>query len=201
MPIRPMLAVVLITVAAAVACDRAKATPTPAPAAETGRQSATSAPSMMGQMGGVPAEPGSKELAPLVRGFYRGGEVFFIHTEASDSDVAGMLTMMMGPSVVHVPELADVPGSAVASVYVFKNGVAGQGPFGFQPDIFDSVPGDPDYSPLRSVNLVTWNEGASPVEMHSVEEIEAASQRGQVRVERPRIVVNMPILIWPGNQR
>jgi hypothetical protein len=32
--------------------------------------------------------------------------VFFIHTEASDPDVASLLTEMMGPQVMIVPSLA-----------------------------------------------------------------------------------------------
>jgi hypothetical protein len=89
----------------------------------------------------------SSNLAPEVIGFYQGGEVLFIHTEASDPQVASMLTMMMGPQVVVVPSLAQTPESALASVYVITNGVKGGGPFGFQADVFDSIPGDLGIAP------------------------------------------------------
>lgn len=100
-------------------------------------------------------------LAPLVKGYYDGGDLYFIHTEASDSAVANLLTEMMGPRVVYLPKLAQTPDSLLADVYVFKNVIEGHGPFGFQPDIFGSVPGDPGYSPLRSIHLVWWNEEAN----------------------------------------
>ncbi|MBI2867563.1 MAG: hypothetical protein HYX97_04435, partial [Chloroflexi bacterium] len=140
----------------------------------------------------------SSSLAPEVRGFYKGGEVRFIHTEASDPQVAGVLTMMMGPQVVLVPSLAQVPESALAGVYVFTNGVKGGGPFGFQPDVFDSVPGDQGYSPLRAVVLVTWKDGVTARELRSVDEVKAAESRGELTTKRPGAVVNMPMLSWPG---
>lgn len=161
----------------------------------------TSAMSSMSGMGQMETEFSSDDLAPLVRGIYEGDELFFIHTEASDSDVASLLTEMMGPQVVAVPGLADIPDELLGNVYVFTNGVAGGGPMGFQPDIFDSVPSDEAYTPLRALNLVTWQEGAAPRMLDSVAEIETAQTAGEVEIERPGIVVNMPILVWPGGQR
>lgn len=73
--------------------------------------------------------------------------------------VAEMLTRMMGPKVLVVPSLAEIPVWLLADVYVFTNGVRGDGPFGFQPDVFDSVPGDARYTPLRRVNFFTWKQG------------------------------------------
>ena len=84
--------------------------------------------------------------------------------------VANLLTMMMGPEVLLLPSLTQIPDSVLANVYVFTNGVKGGGPFGFQPDVFDSVPGDSGYSPLRSINLVAWEEGATTRELGSVED-------------------------------
>jgi hypothetical protein len=152
-------------------------------------------------MGAMPAAAQSGNLTPPVAGFYGGGEVLFIHTEASDPQVASMLTQMMGPQVVLVPSLAQAPKSLLADVYVFTNGVKGGGPFGFQPDVFDSVPGEPGYSPLRAVNLVTWNPGAAARELRSLEQVKAAESKGEVKVTRPGAVVNMPMLTWPGGHR
>lgn len=147
-----------------------------------------------GQMGGT-------SLTPPVKGLYNGKEVQFIHTEASDPQVAAMLTRMMGPKVLVVPSLAHVPADLLADVYVFTNGAKGDGPFGFQVDVFDAVPGDVRYTPLRSVVLVAWKDGVAPRVLGSVEEIRAAVDRGDVTVRRPGVVVNMPILVWPGGQR
>jgi hypothetical protein len=114
----------------------------------------------------------SDDLAPLVRGIYEGEDVFFIHTEASDPDVANLLTDMMGPQVIAVPNLAEIPQELLGSVYVFTNGVAGGGPM-----------------------------GSTPRQLNSVAAIEAAEALGEIVIEQPGIVINMPILVWSGEHR
>jgi hypothetical protein len=145
--------------------------------------------------------PAAQNLAPPVKGLYKGKEVLFIHTEASDPQVAEMLTMMMGPKVLLVPSLAKIPHDLLADVDVFTNGVKGGGPFGFQADVFSSVPGDPRYTPLRAVTLVAWRDAVPPRTLGSVEEIQEAARQGQVTLKQPSVVVNMPILVWPGGHR
>jgi hypothetical protein len=147
---------------------------------------------------------GGDHAVPPVTGLYAGQEIHFIHTEASDPQVAGMLSEMMASPVIVVRSLADVPDAVLADVYVFENGVqpdGESGPFGFQPDVFDAVPGDVEYTPLRSVNLVTWRDGAQPRVLRSAEEVLAAEQAGEVDIARPGIVVNMPVVAWPGGER
>ncbi|MCH2449428.1 MAG: hypothetical protein MK198_04710 [Gracilimonas sp.] len=156
---------------------------------------------MTAAMGVVPDSLQTMNLAPLVKGYHNGGDLYFIHTEASDSWVANMLTKMMGTKVVHMPKLAQMPDSLFADIYVFKNGIEGHGPFGFQPDIFGSIPGDPNYSPLRSIHLVRWNEDAQPRELKTVEALMEAQSSGELVIEEPGIVVNMPVLVWPGGRR
>lgn len=156
----------------------------------------------MGDNMGMDSSQATQQYAPLVRGHYEDGEVLFIHTEASDQEVATMLTEMMnGPEVVLVPAMADAPPSLLAQVYVFSNGIPGHGPFGFQADIFDSVPGDEAYRPLRNVNLVSWNEQTSPHELRSAAEVQEAEAAGDITITQPGIVVNMPILVYPGGSR
>lgn len=154
-------------------------------------------------MGGMEMDTGYSvdDLAPLALAYYDGGEVYFIHPEASDEGVAGVLTEMMGPDVLFVPSLADIPEELLGNVYVFTNGVEAMGPLGFQPDVFDSVPGDDAYTPLRAISLVTWQEGYEARELMSAAEVLDAAEAGEVVIERPGVVVNMPILVWPGGQR
>ncbi len=152
-------------------------------------------------MGIVPDSLQAMTLAPLVKGYHNGGDLYFIHTEASDSSVANMLTEMMGPRVMHLPKLAQTPDSLLADIYVFKNGIEGHGPFGFQPDIFGSVPGDPSYSPLHSIHLVRWKKDAEPRELKTVDALMKARSNGKLTIEEPGIVVNMPVLVWPGGHR
>ncbi len=169
-----------------------RVTPTPQP---------TGSMSDMAAMSNMVTDVSTHEFAPLVQGIYNGEEVLFIHTEASDPDVANLLTDMMGPQVVTVPSLAEVPETILGKVYVFTNGVAGAGPMGYQPDVFDSIPGDPNYTPLRALHLVTWQEVAAPRQLDSVPDIEAAAEVGEVEIEASGVVANLPILVWPGGYR
>jgi len=140
-------------------------------------------------------------VVPPVDGFAEGERIRFIHTEASDPQVAELLTKMKGSPVIVVPELARVPKETLANVYVFKNGVKGSGPFEFQPDVFDNPPGTKEYSPLRALNLLAWkNEGAAR-ELRSAAEVKKAIDAGDLVVEQPGVVVNMPLLTWPGGYR
>lgn len=138
---------------------------------------------------------------PPVKGFTEGEEIRFIHTETSDPKVAELLTKMMGSPVLLVPSLAKAPPETLAAVYVFQNGVRGDGPFGFQPDVFENPPGTNGYTPLRSVVLVTWkNEGAAR-EIRSAADVQEALSKGELTAERPGVVVNMPLLTWPTGRR
>ena len=138
---------------------------------------------------------------PPIRGYMEGKEIRFIHTEASDAKVAELLTDMMGSPVLVVPSLAQAPSATLSNVYVFTNGIRGEGPFRFQPDVFDNPPGTAGYSPLRALNLVTWKKEESARELKAAAEVERAVNRGEVTVERPGVVVNMPLLTWPGGRR
>lgn len=142
---------------------------------------------------------------PPVTGYSEGQEILFIHTETSDPKIAKILTDMMGGSpVLVVPSLAKAPQEVLARVYVFTNGKTGDGPtgpLGGQADIFEHPPGDPAYSPLRAVNLVTWKDESSARVLKSVTELQAAIDSGAVTIEAPGVVVNMPFLSWPGGQR
>jgi hypothetical protein len=138
---------------------------------------------------------------PPVKGYTEGTEIKFIHTEASDAKVAELLTEMMRSPVLVVPSLAQAPKEMLADVYVFKNGVRGEGPFDYQPDVFDNPPGMDGYRPLRSINLVTWKNENAARELKSAAEVKEAASRGDVIIEEPGVVVNMPLLTWPGGRR
>ncbi len=155
-------------------------------------------PDAQGQM---PAMISGTNPTPPVSGFYRGQEIRFIHTEASDPKVAAMLTRMMGPKVLVVPSLKDVPAGLLADVFVFTNGVKGEGPFGFQPDVFDTAPGDARYTPLRRLNLIEWKDEARARVLRSADEVARSRAKGELTVTQPGVVVNMPFLTWPGGQR
>lgn len=140
-------------------------------------------------------------VLPAGKAFADGKEIYFVHTEASDADVAKLLTDMMSSPVLYVPSLASVPDEALADVYVFDNGLEGMGPFGFQADVFDNPPGTDGYSPLRRVNVVTWADPSQARMFTSEGEIMSAKDAGEVTIAQPGVVVNMPFVVWDGGQR
>lgn len=144
--------------------------------------------------------PAKAEL-PAGKAYAEGNEIYFVHTEASDAGVAEKLTNMMESPVMFVPSLASVPDDSLANVYVFTNGIEGKGPFGFQSDVFDNPPGTDGYTPLRRLNVITWADGADARELTSVAEVLEAESSGELAIEQPGVVINMPFVVWDGGKR
>lgn len=144
--------------------------------------------------------PAKAEL-PAGKAYAEGKEIYFVHTETSDAGVAETLTAMMKSPVIYVPSLANVPDESLANVYVFTNGVAGSGPFGFQADVFDNPPGTDGYSPLRRLNVIAWEDETKARELKSVSEVMDAESAGELTIEQPGVVINMPFVVWDGGQR
>ncbi len=146
------------------------------------------------------SEPAKAEL-PAGKAYAEGKEIFFVHTEASDPGVAEKLTNMMKSPVMYVPSLANVPAESLANVYVFTNGVTGSGPFGFQPDVFDNPPGADGYTPLRRLNVVTWADETKARELKAAADVLSAESAGEITIEQPGVVINMPFVVWDGGKR
>jgi hypothetical protein len=133
---------------------------------------------------------------PLLKGYENGNEIYFIATDVSDENTAAFATNLTGFKVNYAPALAQTPDSARAQAYAFTNGVAGDGPFGFQIPVVNAKPGDEGYSPLWQVNEVTWNENATARELKSVQEITTAEQNGELSINDTDMVVNHPAIQW-----
>ena len=91
---------------------------------------------------------------PMIDGYYNGEKIFFIHTEVSDNNMAQMMSTMINFPTLHVSDLKNIPQIEISKVYVFTNGITGTGPYGggpfmFQIDVFDSIPGQMGYSQFR----------------------------------------------------
>jgi hypothetical protein len=69
---------------------------------------------------------------PLLKGYENGNELYFIATDVSDEKTAAFATNLTGFKVNYAPALAQTPQTARAQAYAFTNGMAGDGPFGFQ---------------------------------------------------------------------
>jgi hypothetical protein len=155
-------------------------------------------------MGSAPQQPFNSDspiTMPMIDGYYNGNKVFFIHTEVSDKKMADMMTMMINFPTLHVPQLRNVSDTDIGKIYVFTNGVPGSGPYGggpfmFQIDVFDSIPGQTNYSNFRTPHLVRWNDNATARILTSEEEILQAQANGELTIKKTENIVNAPIITW-----
>jgi hypothetical protein len=136
---------------------------------------------------------------PLMKGYENGNEIFFIAADASDNETATQITNATGFKVNFAPLLARTPEQARGQAYVFENGIEGEGPLGFQVLVINARPGQEGYSPLLQINLVRWNqEAAQPTELRSEQDIIAASNAGQLTINKTGVIVNHPAVQWQG---
>lgn len=115
-------------------------------------------------------------------GYFDGGDVWFIRTDASDA------TFAREHGLVFVPLLANAltAPNGSASIYLFEN----------QGAVVTSTPGDEQtYTPAFRVHHVT---GATTT-LTSEASILAAQDAGEVEIEETGIVVNYPLVSWPGS--
>jgi hypothetical protein len=104
---------------------------------------------------------------------------------------------LKGFKVVYAPALSTAPKETLSKVFIFNNGVNGNGTLGFQPDVVDNTPAQVnDYSPLRTVIFVTWFDESDARELKSVDEVIDAWLNDEVNIERSEIIVNMPMIKW-----
>jgi hypothetical protein len=54
---------------------------------------------------------------------------------------------------------------------------------------------------LRALHLVTWKDERAARLLTTAAEVEQAASRGEIAVERTGVVINMPLLTWPGGHR
>lgn len=118
--------------------------------------------------------------------FYDGGDAWYIRTDASDEEFAN------STGLVYVPLLAnalDAEGS-FAEIYLFADDADDQHA------VMSTVPSNDDFTPAFRVNNVTFLGDATL--LTSVSEILDAVEAGTAAIEETSIVVNYPLVAWPG---
>lgn len=144
---------------------------------------------------------------PVIDAYHDCETVWFIHTSVSNKEMADRLTEMINYPTFHAPKLADIAEiDALADIYVFENGVDrsdaepwGGGPFGYQIDILDSVPGEEGYTSLRHANTVSWEQEAEPEILRSIKELMTAKEAGRLTIKPTDVVVTAPVVSWPDD--
>jgi len=138
---------------------------------------------------------------PLHQGFYDGEDVYYIITDSSDPTHADIITEKQGWQVELAPLLKNTPEEALSTVYLFTNGIEGDGIHGYQKQVFTSTPAQADvYSALTSHVHVMWNEGASSRILDSEAMIMEAAENNEITLTEIDVVLNMPQIIWPEGQ-
>ena len=124
------------------------------------------------------------------RGFAPTGEtIYYIATDASVEEVANAL------GVIHVPKIQDTLSTASSSdLYVFTNGLEGNGPMGFQASIGSTNVGDQFYSPLWRIQTATWDNPESAEFLKTTGEITQAASNGKLETGLAGFVVNCPFV-------
>ncbi len=135
---------------------------------------------------------------PLIKGYENGNEIFFVGTDISDKDLANLATSVSGFKVNHAPLLAQTPSDARGQVYLFENGVKGDGPLGFQVPVTNAKPGDEVYSPLQQLNFVSWQDETLSTELKSVDEIMDHEGMGHLNINQTDVIANHPAIKWNG---
>ena len=139
-------------------------------------------------------------MIPMHKGIYEGGQIFYIITDGSDEDYAKTLSEKQGWNVELAPAIADIPDDMLQKLFVFKNGIKGDGIYGFQDEVFSSTPSQESYSAQNSVIEVTWKTGQKITIFESADDIIAAKDGGRVEFHETQIVLNTPQIIWPDGQ-
>jgi hypothetical protein len=138
---------------------------------------------------------------PMHKGIYEGSQVLYIITDGSDEDYAKTITEKQEWNVELAPVIANVPENALQKLFIFKNGIKGDGIYGFQNEVFSSTPSqESKYSALSSVIEVTWKTGQKEIEFESAEDVLEAEESGRIEFNETGIVLNTPQIIWPDGQ-
>ena len=138
---------------------------------------------------------------PMHQGYYNGEDVYYIITDSSDPTHAEIITANQGWQVELAPLLKNTPEEALSKVYLFTNGIEGDGIHGYQGQVFTSTPAQADvYSALTSHVHVMWNDGISPRVLDSEAMVMEAAENNEITLTEIDVVLNMPQIVWPEGQ-
>ena len=138
---------------------------------------------------------------PMHQGYYNGEDIFYIITDSSDPKHAEIITAKQGWQVELAPLLKNTPEEALSKVYLFTNGIEGDGIHGYQGQVFTSTPAQTEvYSALTSHVHVMWNEGATSRVLDSEAMIMESVDNNEITLTEVDVVLNMPQIIWPDGK-
>lgn len=119
-------------------------------------------------------------------GYFDGEDAWFIRTDASDNDYATAEQLVYAPLIGNALKAEGSFGN----LYAFSEGAEGQR------TVLSTVPGEDDFTSAFRLNNVTFS--GEPELLDSESAIQDAATAGTVTIEETEIVVNHPLVIWPG---
>lgn len=136
---------------------------------------------------------------PLHKGIYNEKELYYIITDASDKEYAEIITQKQNWQVQLSLPLSNVTKDVLGKIYIFKNGLHGDGIYGYQDEVFSSTPQQiEEYNTLRYVTDISWKVGQKPQVLDTEEKILQAKNQGRIEFEEKKnVILNTPQIIWP----
>lgn len=172
--------------AAAPAVAKSAASPAASPPAEVAQKIVGDVLDFSLESGGRWKGPFGSVTLKLNKGSFDGQDVWFIRTDGSDQAFA------RENGLVWVPLLAaaiSAPGS-FANLYLVSPGAGGQSP------VINTIPGRDDFTSAFRIHRVSFS--GAPELLGSEQAIKAAETAGKVKIEATNIIVNYPLVKWPG---
>jgi len=130
---------------------------------------------------------------PLIPGWYKGQQIYYLQTEASDP---GLAKSQQATYVARLSNAITANPPAVDDIYAVTNFT--------QSNVVPSAPlpegpnnTDPNYTPLWQVSLVTWIDPRQAHVLTSEEDVLAAANQRLVTINKTNIVVNCSIIYSP----
>nr|MBN1228741.1 hypothetical protein [Anaerolineae bacterium] len=124
----------------------------------------------------------------LREAFYNDQSAYYIRTDASAPDYAEEHRLVWVPLL----NAAIARDGATSRLYVFDSAAEGQHP------VISTVPGQDDFTPAWRVHRVTFQ--GEPELLTSEAAVLAAADAGSLTIEPQNLVVNFPIVKWPGGE-
>ena len=137
---------------------------------------------------------------PMHKGIHNGNEVLYIITDASNKDYVNTISEKQEWNIQLSKSIQNIPENNFQKIFIFKNGISGDGIFGFQNEIFSSTPEQLDYTALGSIIEVTWKPGQKEIIFESASDIIAAEKSGRIKFNETNVIVNSPQIKWSDGQ-
>ena len=137
---------------------------------------------------------------PMHNGLYDVQPIFYIITDSSDAELAEIISTKQGWRVETAPSLTNAPEQTLQKIFVFTNGIQGEGLYGYQEEVFSNTPSQSEYSALNSVIEVTWKKNQNMIMLESEDDITKAHEGGRIELNETGIVINAPQIVWPDGQ-